>query len=227
MKIVLVYASQSEDNKTIHEKYGKYCIVNSERFNEVTCSGTYSNRRSLASVYNSFINEEDCITVLAHDDLLIRDKNWIEKLGNALEAYDVVGLAGGSEAKIVAPCLWHLMCPRETHKGCVSHVNEDRKGTFVTNFGKQGRVLLLDGVFIAFNTKKIFEAGVKFDETNPAKFHFYDIDFCMSCNSKKLKLGTAYIDVVHNSHGLRNYTEEWKSGQAWFMQKFADGKYNF
>jgi hypothetical protein len=227
MKIVLVYASQAEDSKSIQEKYGEYCIVNSERLHEVTCLGSYNNYHSLARVYNSFINEGEYITVLTHDDLLIRDKNWIEKLKEALEKYDVVGLAGGSSAKITPPCLWHLMCPSDTHRGCVSHVNENRKGTFVTNFGKQGRVLLLDGLFLAFKSKKLFEAGVKFDESNPAKFHFYDIDFCMTCNSKKLKLGTAYIDVVHNSHGLRKYTEEWKSGQAWFMQKFADGKYNF
>jgi hypothetical protein len=227
MKIVLVYASQLEDSKSIQDRYGKYCIVNSERFNEITCLGSYNNSRSLASVYNAFINEEEYITVLAHDDLLIRDKNWIEKLKNALDAYDVIGLAGGSEAKITPPCLWHLMCPSSTHRGCVSHVNEDRKGTFVTNFGKQGRVLLLDGLFLAFKTKRLFEAGVRFDETNPAKFHFYDIDFCMTCNSKKLKLGTVNIDAVHNSHGLRKYTEEWKAGQAWFMQKFSDGKYNF
>lgn len=227
MKIVLIFASQSKNGDDLKQKYGKYCILNSEGIDEVTCLGLYNNTESLAKLYNPFINEEECITVLAHDDLLIRDKNWIEKTGEALEKYDVVGLAGGSEAKITPPCLWHLMCPKETHRGCVSHVNENRKGTFVTNFGKQGRVLLLDGLFLAFKAKKIFEAGVRFDETNPAKFHFYDIDFCMDCNSKKLKLGTTYIDAVHNSHGLRNYTEEWKSGQAWFMQKFADGKYNF
>ena len=227
MKIVLAFASQSENSDNLKQKYGKYCITNSERLEEVTCLGSYSNTRSLAKVYNTFLNEDERITVLAHDDLLIRDKNWIEKTRESLEKYDVVGLAGGSSAKITPPCLWHLMCPSETHRGCVSHVNENRKGTFVTNFGKQGRVLLLDGLFLAFKTKKLFEAGVKFDETNPANFHFYDIDFCMTCNSKKLKLGTTYIDVVHNSPGLKSYSDQWKAGQAWFMQKFADGKYNF
>lgn len=225
-KIALAYASQAKDAKELENKYGKYCIIKSARFNEVNRLAVYENKQSLASIYNSFIKDEDYTLVLAHDDVYIRDPNWIEKLQDALKVYDVVGLAGASNAKITSPCLWHLMCPSETHRGCVSHVNEDRRGTFVTNFGKQGRVLLLDGLFLAFNAKKIFNAGIKFDKTCPAGFHFYDIDFCLTCNSKKLKLGTTYIDVVHNSPGLKKYTDEWLSGQAWFMQKFADGKYN-
>ena len=227
MNTILVYASQAKSSVELKNKYGKYNILESTSLDKVQLAEHYDNTKSLSRVYNNYIKNNDTTIVLVHDDVLIRDEQWIEKLENALNTYDVVGLAGASEAKIQPPCLWHIMCPRETHRGRVSHVNEDRSGTFVTNFGKQGRVLLLDGVFLAFKAKRIFEAGVNFDTTNPAGFHFYDIDFCMSCNSKKLKLGTTYIDVVHNSHGLRSYTDEWHSGQAWFMQKFADGKYNF
>ena len=227
MSIVIAYASQTAESSGVEEKYGKYCIVKSERLGEVTQRAFYNNTTSLPRVYNKCIEEENNIVVLAHDDVLIRDVKWIEKLYSALEVYDVVGLAGGSNAKITPPCLWHIMCPRDTHRGCVSHVNENKKGTFVTNFGKQGRVLLLDGLFLAFNPKRLRDVGAKFDETNPAGFHFYDIDFSLTCNSKKLKLGTANIDVVHNSPGLKKYTDEWLSGQAWFMQKNIDGKYNF
>lgn len=227
MEIISVYASQYKDSKELQEKYEKYSALHNANSDRVKISAHYNNRSSLSKIYNSYINNGENIVVLTHDDVLIKDLNWIEKLHNAFEKYDVIGLAGGSEARVAAPCLWHIMCPPKTHRGCVSHVNESRDGTFVTNFGKQGRVLLLDGLFLAFKQKKLFEAGVCFDETNPSKFHFYDLDFCMTCNSKKLKLGTVNIDVVHNSHGLRTYTDEWLAGQAWFMQKFADGKYNF
>lgn len=226
-KIVLVYASQAANSSELEKRYGNFCITKSARLDEVTLKGAYKNKLPLPRIYNSFINDEEYITVLAHDDLLIKDLKWIEKLKYALEKYDVVGLAGASTAKITPPCLWHLMSTRETHRGRVTHVNENGKDTFVTNFGPQGRVLILDGLFLAFKTKNIHKAGVKFDENNPAGFHFYDIDFCLTCNSKKLKLGTIDIDAVHNSHGLRQYTDIWLSGQAWFMQKFSDGKYNF
>ncbi len=226
MKTVLIFASQAENAFDLERRYGKYSIVKSTRINEIYLNGKYNNKLSLSKIYNQCIEDKDQTVVLAHDDCVIRDPKWLEKLEEALKKYDVVGLAGASNAKITPPCLWHIMCPEDTRRGRVSHVNENGKGTFVTDFGPHGRVLMLDGVFLAFNAKKLFNIGVRFDESNPAGFHFYDIDFCMTCNSKKLKLGTTYIDVVHNSHGLRKYTDDWLSGQAWFMQKFADGKYN-
>ena len=223
--ITLHFCSQTCSEKELNDRYGKYHVLKSERLDEVSVLGRYGNKASLPKIYNTWINEEESITVLLHDDVFIRDSKWIEKVKEGLEKYDVIGLAGGKNPTITQPCLWHIMCPQDTHSGKVSHVTDDGKGTFVTYFGKHGRVLILDGLFLAFKTKKLYDAGVKFDETNPCIAHFYDIDFSLTCNSKKLKLGTVDIDVVHNSHGLRGYTDEWLSGQAWFMQKVADGKY--
>jgi len=205
----------------------KFTIVNSENLNNVSVSnGVYNNNVAISKIYNSFIESYkniDCTLVLVHDDVLITDNNWLTKLQQALEKYDVVGLAGGSNAAIRQPCLWHLMCPRDTHSGTVGHTIDNK--TFKTHFGKTGRVLILDGLFLAFNPKKLFEAGVRFDETCPAKFHFYDIDFSLACNKAKLKLGTINIDVTHASPGLKTFTKEWNEGQEWFLNKFNRGEY--
>ena len=224
-KIILAFCSQTSSEKELNDRYGKYHVLKSARLDEVTPLGAYKNTTPLPKMYNLWINNGDYITVLVHDDVLIRDPKWIEKVQEGLEKYDVIGLAGGNNPAITQPCLWHIMCPQNTHSGKVSHVNDDGKGTFVTYFGKHGRTLILDGLFLAFKNNKIKQAGVKFDESNPCIAHFYDIDFSLTCNRNKLKLGTVDIDVVHNSHGLRSYTDEWLSGQAWFMQKVADGKY--
>jgi len=205
----------------------KNVIINSESLNNVTAlNGVYNNNTSIAKVYNSYIQSyknEDCILVLTHDDVLVTDKNWVSKLKQALEKYDVVGLAGGSNVSIRQPCLWHLMCPRDTHSGTVGHIMDNK--FFKTHFGKTGRVLLLDGLFLAFNPMKLFKAGVSFDETCPSKFHFYDIDFSLTCNKAKLKLGTTNIDVTHASPGLKSFTREWSDGQDWFLNKFNRGEY--
>ena len=207
----------------------KCTIINSEGLDGVTSSnGIYNNALAIAKNYNSFINSyknEDCVLILTHDDVLITDKEWVTKVKQALEKYDVVGLAGGSDAALRPPALWHIMCPKESHRGDVYHKDLNNNSVFKTHFGKNGRVLILDGLFLAFNPKKIFEAGVSFDETCPAKFHFYDIDFSLQCNKAKLKLGTTNINVVHASPGLRNFTEEWNSGQNWFLAKASAGKY--
>lgn len=226
MKTTVVFCSQLADAKTLEQKYSKYQILNSACLEKVKLKPNFNNRTSLSKIYNSFLRNVEGTLVLVHDDVLIRDKNWLEKLEKGLQQYDIVGLAGASNATVQPPCLWHLMCDAASRRGCVTHVAENGRDTFPTNFGKQGRVLILDGLFLAFNAKKIRDFGAFFDESNPCTAHFYDIDFCLTCNSKKLKLGTVNIDAVHNSPGLKKYTDEWLSGQAWFMQKYADGKYN-
>lgn len=226
MNINIGFCSTATSYSALKER-DKYTIVNSENLDTITTvSGVFNNKTSIAKIYNSFIErykDEDCILVLAHDDVLITDKNWTLKLHQAIEKYDVVGLAGGSNPAIRQPCLWHIMCPRETHSGTVGHHMDNK--TFKTHFGKTGRVLLLDGLFLAFNPKKLFKAGVSFDETCPAKFHFYDIDFSLQCNKAKLKLGTTNINVVHTSPGLRSFTNEFNIGQDWFLNKARTGKY--
>jgi Glycosyltransferase like family len=210
------------------KKRSKFTILNSERLENVkTANGAFNNKTAIAKVYNSYIDshkDEDCILVLAHDDVVITDKNWIEKLNQALNQYDVVGLAGGTNAAIREPALWHIMCPKDSLSGDVQHLAPNGN-VFNTHFGKNGRVLLLDGLFLAFNPKKIAATGAKFDETCPAKFHFYDLDFSLTCNKNKLKLGTTNIEVVHSSPGLKSFTDEWLAGQKWFLDKARAGQY--
>ena len=228
MNVYIGFCSTAASYSDLKNK-SKYTIVNSENLDSVKIvNGTFNNKTAIAKVYNSFIDtykNEDCVLVLTHDDIVITDKNWTGKLYQALEKYDVVGLAGGLNPKIQPPVLWHIMCPKEDLKGSVNHVDFSNNNVFNTHFGKNGRVALLDGLFLAFNPKKIFEAGVKFDETCPAKFHFYDLDFSLQCNKAKLKLGTTNIAVTHASPGLRNYTEEFNLGQDWFLVKTRSGAY--
>ena len=115
------------------------------------------------------------------------------------------------------------MC--KNRSGTVTHVNLSDNSTFNTHFGKNGRALILDGIFLAFNPKKLFKRGIKFDESNPCIAHFYDIDFSLTCNKNKFKLGTINIEATHCSPGLREYTQDWLKGEAWFLDKFNRGEY--
>lgn len=228
MNVNISFCTPSIDETSLESRLGKYNIFNSEQLDKVNVVlPYYENKKKISTRYNAAISNfrhEDSILVLAHDDIVITDKSWIEKLHQALEKYDVVGLAGASRATIKEPALWHIMGDKEYHTGAVYHVSNENT-VYRTYFGKHGRALLLDGLFLAFNPKKIYDKGIAFDETCPSGFHFYDLDFSLTCNKHQLKMGTANISVVHSSPGLKSFSDDWLSGQAWFLDKYTRGQY--
>ena len=178
---------------------------------------TYENTYGLCSVYNRYLTKEnlkeyDCI-LFVHDDIHIDSINFLNcirdqfKIGN-----DVVGLAGGSKLQIKKPCLWHLMCKQESYSGIVAHY-KNKTEYYQTIFGPTPRqVILLDGLFLAVKTKSIALHNVQFDE-NIKGFHHYDLKFCLDCHLAGMKLTTAPIQVIHDSPGLTEFTEEFAKSE--------------
>lgn len=192
-----------------------------------TCSNPFffkeNNKEAIAKMYNKAIDfaieEKAEYLVLAHDDIII-ESDLDAKLSELFETYDIVGVAGGNNCKLQEPALWHLMCggfgSGNLH-GAVAHGDEHSKS--MTGFGPYPqRVILVDGVLMAMK-RKVFEK-VRFDEECPAKFHFYDLDFCLSANKEKFKIGVGDIHITHSSPGLTRFTEEFNNGQKWFLNKW-------
>lgn len=184
-----------------------------------------NNTRPLPQVYNEGIqkckeNGVDYV-IFVHDDVFINCFDFNYRIGAALyNTYDVVGLAGNTQITLKEPVLWHLMTTRDNLRGCVAH-GKDHTEYMYTSFGPiPSRAMLIDGVFMAVNLKKLPE-HIKFDEKIPSKFHFYDLCFSLDCNLAKLKVGVVDIPIVHNSPGLRNMSEEWMQGQKYFLEKYS------
>lgn len=181
----------------------------------------YNNIIGLAKIYNKEITKKnkDKIVVFVHDDVDIQDFYLVEKLNTAIVDFDVIGLAGGKNINLKSPALWHIMTERSTWSGAVGHIFAD-KSIAVSSFGPAPRrCLLIDGLFIAINTEKVLETGVKFDPQYD--FHFYDLDFALSANAAKLKIGTAPIWVIHAGLGDSYKSEEWKTKETSFLEKWA------
>jgi hypothetical protein len=125
----------------------------------------FENKQGLSVLYNSFINEnnKNKRIIFVHDDVLIEDIFLEEKLDIAFEKYDIIGLAGSKKCDLTKPPAWHLMSDKEYHVGEVSHSYQ--KKIWTTVFGStDSRALVLDGLFLAVNVKKLLETGTKFDE---------------------------------------------------------------
>jgi hypothetical protein len=221
--MVICFASRHGDAhkcdtwKTMH-----YCLgdnITSEDFK-------LNNTDSLAKVYNHFIDKwkrETDWLVLVHDDIkLPRGFDIYHALQNS--GYDICGLAGATSITPKEPALWHLMSKREDWRGAVSHpVNE--KQHMVTSFGPMpARTLIIDGLFIGIRTEILLDnPELRFDESNPGKWHHYDLDFCLTANKCKKKIGVVDVPVIHNSPGLKSLEDDaFKSSQEWFLKKWSN-----
>ena len=183
-----------------------------------------NNIESLPKLYNKAIDfalqeESDCL-VLCHDDVII-ESNLISKLNTSFKDVDIIGVAGTTSCKIQQPVLWHLMgggFNGGNLRGAVAHGDNNKKQ--MTSFGPYpNRVVLLDGVFLAIS-RKVFEK-VRFDETNPAGFHFYDLAYCLDASLAGFKCGVSDILITHSSPGLKEYTPDFLNGQKWFLEKYS------
>lgn len=181
------------------------------------------NTESLAKTYNKAIDfclEVDIdYLVLCHDDIILENVTESKLLEN-FDKFDVFGVAGATECKLEKPALWHIMgggfSSGNLH-GAVAHLQPGCVKS-MTPFGSYPhRVVVADGVFLAIK-KEVFEK-VRFDETCPASFHFYDLDYTMCAHKQGFKVGVGDILITHASPGLKKYTEEFNKGQDWFIAK--------
>jgi hypothetical protein len=181
------------------------------------CSILFENKEGLSKVYNKFINEsyKNKKIIFIHDDVLIEDLFWEEKLNIAFEKYNIVGLAGSRKVDLSKPPAWHLMSDKQDHRGEVAHSHQ--KQVWTTCFGPtESRVLVMDGLFIAVDINSLLKTGLKFDEK--FDFHHYDITFCLNANRNKIKMGVTPIRVIHFGLGDSMNTEDWQKSAIKFNQ---------
>lgn len=179
----------------------------------------YNNTTGLPLLYNEVLkisDYHDKICLFVHHDVSIEDAFLTEKLNEAIQQFDIVGLAGGGQVEIKSPALWHLMTERRTWSGSVAHKFPDGSINTV-NFGPAPRrCLIMDGLFLALNTEKIVAKGLWFDPNY--SFHHYDIQLGLDANGLGLKCGTCPIWVVHSGLGDSYQTEAWRESEEHFLK---------
>ena len=183
-----------------------------------------NNKKGLAEVYNNCldlaIQEKFDYIMFIHDDVHL-EHDPRPKLEKLFQEFDIVGVAGCSKAEMKSPALWHLMgggFGGGNLHGAVAHGNADRK--HMTSFGAYPqRVVMIDGVFMAFNRKAI--ETVRFDEDCPSKWHYYDLCMCARALEKGLKIGVGDVMITHESPGLREFTEDWKKGEKYYLETYG------
>lgn len=187
------------------------------------------NRSGLSAVYNTAIKEsinDPAILVFAHDDIYLTDFYWPDHILNALQHFDIVGVAGNKE-RIPRQHSWaritiegkKIWDKPENLSGVVGH-GHGFPCKNLSVYGPPGQeVKLLDGLMLICRSDLLHAKGLMFDER--FAFHFYDLDFCRQAEQKGIKMGTWSISVIHESEG--NLTSEaWRHGYQSYLEKWGD-----
>jgi GT2 family glycosyltransferase len=187
---------------------------------------SFENRRGLPEIYNAHINASsgDPIQVFMHDDVWITDYFFADRLVEAFNTYDVVGVAGNRR---ILPNQPSWICADETMKwdeksnlsGGVSH-GQDPFGA-VSIFGTTpAECELLDGVFLAARRSSLVKSKVQFDPR--FDFHFYDLDFCRTARKNGLRLGTWPICLTHQGTGVMGFSNpHWTEKYRAYKEKWG------
>jgi hypothetical protein len=196
-----------------------------------------TNEKSLTKRYNEALDmglerDLDCL-ILVHDDVIL-EEDPIPKLEKLFDKYDLVGVAGTSKIELKSPALWHIMgggFQGGNLHGCVQHLYVNKSAFYgaeydeiskpKSNFGPYPhRAVMIDGVFMALNRKAM--ETVRFDESNPSPFHFYDLQMSLDAHLAGLKVGVGDILITHESPGLQEVSQEWLDGETYFLNKYAN-----
>lgn len=186
-----------------------------------------SNQEGLPVVYNRSIARSDDdqeVLVFAHDDIYLTDFYWVGQLMNALNHFDIVGVAGNKRRVPHQPS-WaaldehlHWDSP-DNLSGIVGHGSGFPDVEFSIYGTPCKEVKLLDGVFIACRKKTLNDFNLRFDER--FDFDFYDLDFCRQAEQSGARMGTWCISLIHQSLGDLT-TERWQSARSKYFEKWGD-----
>src|SRR5271169_16128 len=160
----------------------------------------FNNSRGLSACYNDAIreaNDAEEILVFVHDDVLIVDFFWMEKIHSGFTKFDILGLAG-NRRRVPRQPSWAFVDDKFTWdnitnlSGIVGHGHR-----FPCHLSKYGppwqECKLLDGVLLVTKKGTVAKEHISFDER--FDFHFYDVDFCRQAELQNLRMGTIPLGV--------------------------------
>ena len=229
----LVSATRLSRERFMRESLLGKCLPRIGEYEQVGLTLFAENQRPIGVCYNEVIDSAapDDILVFVHDDVYIDDWFLNARLTDALNHFDVIGVAGNQRLQPNQEA-WHLEpgsslrdpnnLRRDTAylSGAVAHGASPASAS-LTKFGPSpSRVAVLDGVFLATRALSLNETKVRFD---PALgFHFYDLDFCRSATQAGLRLGTWPIALTHQSRGESIFSQAWSDSLDAYLDKWRN-----
>lgn len=193
-----------------------------------------NNTNTLGHHFNRVIErslDDDCMMVFIHDDVLLVDWYWPYRLYDAIQKFNIVGMAGSTR--------------RWPNQGAWGFLGFDENGqrvgipdtTVASGFVAHGEtawppnrgfayfghpeqpVVLMDGLLLATHSS-VFRTGLRFDPQ--FGYHMFDLDFCRSAEKLGLTMGTAALAVMHRGLGTGYGSDEYWADYEKYCAKWQE-----
>ena len=166
--------------------------------------------------------------ILMHSDVDLSIYDFVKKLIETKDKYDVVGMAGTKKLFISqSPLTWFTGSNRfkEDRYGRITH---DHDGFMVESFFNEKKkdvtdteVLAIDGLLMCLDKKVLNDPKTRFDEN--FTYDFYDLDFCINVQlNTDYKIGVIVLPTIHKSVGKAVLDKEFLVPERKFRVKWND-----
>ena len=159
--------------------------------------------------------------IFCHDDIEINEKpeNFVRKVTETcnLDNTGFIGPAGTTNLTENAVWWDKNQWKMGRHRGFVRHLNEQRV-PYDTNYGPEGPVVALDGLFLACKGHICEEIGLDKPEYFEGEWDFYDIHYTTTAFEKGYTNKVIDMNILHNSRGELVGRESWHKNRLAFIQ---------
>jgi hypothetical protein len=169
------------------------------------------------------LDDEDII-ILCHDDIEILTDSSIFKeylIGNLHpKKIAFVGVAGTTRLEKNAIWWNHDNWRKGLHRGLVFH-GKSLSTMDPSWYGKPGKVVVLDGLFLAAKVRTLKEIGLEKPDIFTGEWDFYDIWYTLTAYEKGYENKVIPVHVRHQSTGELVGRDSWHDNRTAFIKKFT------
>ena len=172
--------------------------------------------------YTAASPDPEDIMIFCHDDIDIRTKpeDFVKKVTETcnLENTAFVGPAGTT--CLTENAVWwdQNQWRMGRHRGFVKHLDKMNR-EYDTNYGPEGPVVALDGLFLACKAKIVEEVGLDKPEYFVGDWDFYDIHYTTTAHKAGLVNRAIHLDILHASRGELVGRTSWHLNREAFIKQ--------
>ena len=159
--------------------------------------------------------------ILCHDDIeILSDIHTFHKELECHLSQHKSGFAGVAGTTLLGEdAVWwdHQRWQKGLHRGHVFH-GKDLHSYDNTYYGKSGRVVVMDGLFLAAKAETLTKIGLDKPSYFEGDWDYYDIYYTMKAHNLGLINKTVPIIVLHNSFGELAGRDSWLKNREAFVK---------